>query len=39
MRSAAAADVEIEGTVKVRNGNVTGPVAITRAVVEVPPPP
>jgi hypothetical protein len=34
-----AVDVEIEGTVKVRNGSVTGPVAITRAVVEVPPTP
>ena len=39
MRRAAAAAVEIERTVKVRNGSVTGPVAITRAVVEVPPTP
>ena len=39
MRRAAAAAVEIERTVKVRNASVNGPVAITRAVVEVPPTP
>ena len=32
-------EIEIEGTKKVRNGSVTGPVAITTAVVEVPPTP
>lgn len=34
-----AVEVEIDGTVKVRHGSVTGPVALTRAVVEVPPTP
>jgi hypothetical protein len=31
-------EIEIEGTRKLRNGSATGPVAITTAVVEVPPP-
>lgn len=32
-------EIQIEGTKKLRNGSVTGPVAITTAVVEVPPSP